>query len=116
MEYKLYRAGRYLLLLRSLLLPGRRLTGIRPEALLKLEELAHEVEVRGDDGAGGLDQLVSFNHAHPPVLHDIGDGYRRRSRDTSLAVDQHAAVTFLRLLYEGEGLLEVLLDVLLPRV
>lgn len=43
------------------------------EVLLELQQLAHEVEVRGDDGPPGLDKLVGVCHGHPGVLHQVGD-------------------------------------------
>lgn len=43
------------------------------EVLLKLQQLAHEVEVGGDDGPPRLDKLVGVSHCHPGVLHQVGD-------------------------------------------
>lgn len=43
------------------------------EVLLELQQLAHEVEVRGDDGPPGFDELVGVRHGHPGVLHQVGD-------------------------------------------
>lgn len=43
------------------------------EVLLELQQLAHEVEVGGDDGPPGLDKLVGVRHCHPGVLHQVGD-------------------------------------------
>lgn len=43
------------------------------EVVLKLQQLAHEVKVRGDDGPPGFDKLVGVRHGHPGVLHQVGD-------------------------------------------
>lgn len=43
------------------------------EVLLELQQLAHEVEVGGDDGPPGFDKLVGVRHGHPGVLHQVGD-------------------------------------------
>lgn len=43
------------------------------EVLLKLQQLTHEVEVRGDDGPSGFDKLVGICHCHPGVLHQVGN-------------------------------------------
>lgn len=60
------------------------------EVLLKLQQLAHEVEVGGDDGSPGLDKLVGVRHCHPGVLHQVGDHDGGWTRYTRLAVDQEA--------------------------
>lgn len=43
------------------------------EILLKLQQLAHEVEVWRDDGPPGFDKLVGVCHGHPGVLHQVGN-------------------------------------------
>ena len=44
------------------------------DALLKLQELAHEVEVGGDNGASTLDELVRVPGGHREVLDEVSDG------------------------------------------
>lgn len=60
------------------------------EVLFELQQLAHEVKVRGDDRPPGFDKLVSVRHGHPGVLHQVGDDDGGRSRHSRLAVDQEA--------------------------
>lgn len=62
------------------------------QVLLELQQLAHEVEVGGDDGPPGLDELVSVRHGHPGVLHQVGNDNGGRARHACLAVDQEAHV------------------------
>ena len=106
---------------------GRRLLDLL-DALLKLQELAHEVEVGGDDGASTLDELVSVPGGHREVLDEVSDGDGGRPGDSGLdhhhyhhyyhhhdhhlAVDQDGALAVPRQVDEGEGLVKILLDVL----
>lgn len=72
------------------------------EVLLKLQELAHEVEVGGDDGPPGLDELVGIRHGHPGVLHQVGDDDGGGTRHTRLAVDQEAHTCLMCFLCKQE--------------
>lgn len=86
------------------------------EVLLELQQLAHEVEVRRDDGPLAFDKLVGVGHGHPAVLHQVGDHNGGRSRHARLAVNQEAHTCLLCFLDKLKRLLEVLPQVLLVAV
>lgn len=86
------------------------------QILLQLQQLAHEVEVRRDDGAGQFHHLVRFQQGHGLVPHDVGYGNGGTAADAGLTVEQHGGTFFPGVLNEFEGLLEVLLDVLVRGV
>lgn len=86
------------------------------EVLFELQQLAHEVKVRGDDRPPGFDELVSVRHGHPGVLHQVGDDDGGRSRHSRLAVDQEAHPCLLCFLDKLKSLLKVLAQVLLVAV
>lgn len=65
------------------------------EVLLKLQQLTHEVEVGGDDGPPGFDELVGVRHGHPGVLHQVGDHDGGWTRHACLAVDQKAHTSLM---------------------
>lgn len=73
------------------------------EVLLKLQQLAHEVEVRRDDGPFAFHKLVGVGHGHPAVLHQVGDHDGGRSRHARLAVDQKAHSCLVCFLCRKEG-------------
>lgn len=66
----------------------------RPESLLELQQLSHEVEVRADDGTRVLHQLVSLHHRQAHVSHYVGDCYRRAARYARLTVHEDAPTRF----------------------
>lgn len=70
----------------------------RPQALLQLQQLAHEVQVRADDRARILHQLVRLHHRQALVPHYVGDGDRRATRHAGLTMHQHAAAGLPRFL------------------
>lgn len=72
------------------------------EVLLKLQQLAHEVEVGGDDWPPSLDKLVGIRHCHPGVLHQVGDHNGGWTRYTRLAVNQEAHTCLMCFLYKEE--------------
>lgn len=57
------------------------------EVFLKFQQLAHEVEVWGDDGPPGFDKLVGVCHGHPGVLHQVGNHDGGWTGHACLAVD-----------------------------
>lgn len=65
------------------------------EVLLKLQQLTHEVEVGGDNGSPGFDELVGVCHGHPCVLHQVGDHDGSRTRHPRLAVNQKANASLM---------------------
>ena len=68
------------------------------EVPLKLQQLAHEVEVGRDHRPAPAHVLVGVCHGHERVLHQVGDDDGGRPRHTRLAVDKHATATLVRLL------------------
>lgn len=72
------------------------------QILLELQQLAHEVEVGGDDGPPGFDELVGVRHGHPGVLHQVGDHNGGGARHAGLAVDQKAQTCLMCFLCREE--------------
>lgn len=60
--------------------------------------------------------MVRFQQGDGLVTHDVGNGDRRTTTDSGLAMQQHGGTSFPGVLNEFEGLLEVLLDVLVRGV
>ena len=89
---------------------GRERIGGPPQSLLELEQLAHEVQVRRDDGSALLDEGVGFDEAELRVAHQIRDGDGGRARDARVAVDQHGAAVRSRFLCENKEILKNELD------
>ena len=61
------------------------------EALLILPELAHEVEVGGDDGAPHFDKFVSLSHGDGVIFHEVGNSNGGRSGHAGVAVHKNTA-------------------------
>lgn len=66
---------------------------LQAQGALKVQELAHEVEVGRDVGLLHLDNVVGVVHGQVELLHEVGYGYRHRTADAGQTVDQDA--TFL---------------------
>lgn len=71
----------------------------RPQALLELQQLTHEVQVRADDRTRVLHQFVRLHHRQAFVPHYISDRDCCAARYTSLTVHQHAASSLPRFLW-----------------
>lgn len=90
---------------------GRRvvITGaVEAQRPLKVQELAHEVEVRGDVRLFPLDEVVSVVEREVELLHQVGHGDGDRAADAGQAVDQDAALLGTGLIC-GEGKTEVMM-------
>ena len=70
----------------------------RVEVPLELQQLAHEVQIRGHHGATAPHVFVGICHCHEGVLHKVGDDNGCRTRDAGLAVHQHSLSTLICLL------------------
>lgn len=71
---------------------GLRGAGGRSQDLrLKLEELSHEAEVRGDDAAALLDKLKGLVQLHAVGTHEVGKANGGGAGDACLTVDKHTA-------------------------
>lgn len=77
------------------------------QSLLELEQLAHEVQVRRDDGTALLHQSVRLDEAQLRVAHQVSDGNRRRPRDARVTVHEHGAAVRSGLLYKQKKQFEI---------
>lgn len=85
----------------ELLIGGAVVTGaVQPQGPLKVQELAHEVEVRGNVGLLPLDKVVGVVEGEVEPLHQVGNGDRDGAADTGQAVDQDATLLRPRLVWE----------------
>lgn len=62
---------------------------------LKLQELAHEAEVGGDDAPALLDKIKGLLQPHPAALDQVGKADCGRAGDASLTVHQHPPTAIL---------------------
>ena len=83
------------------------------KGFLVLEQLAHEVEIRRNDGAFPFDELIGIIHAHFGVSHQKANDDGRRTTDARNTVDQNFLVVFDGSSNERIGLVEVLEQILL---
>lgn len=74
-------------------------TAGRSQALLKLQQLTHEIQIRTDDRTCVLHQLVRLYHRQTLVPHYVGDRDRCTARHAGLTVHQHAAAGLPRFLW-----------------
>lgn len=70
---------------------------VEAQCPLKVQELAHEVEVGGNVGLFPLDEVVGVVQRQVELLHQVGHGDSDRAADSSQAVDQDAALFRARL-------------------
>lgn len=73
---------------------------------LKVQELAHEIEVWGNVGLLPLDKVVGVVEREVKSLHQIGHGDCDGAADASEAVDQDAALLGPGLVCERKGKLQ----------
>lgn len=64
----------------------------QPQCPLKVQELTHEIEVRGNVGLLPLDEVVRVVEREVKPLHQVGHGDGDRATDAGQAVDQDAAL------------------------
>lgn len=79
---------------KELLLIGRAVvTGtVQTQRPLKVQELAHKVEVGGNVGLFPLDKVVRIIERKIQSLHQIGHGDRDRAADAGQTVDQNSTL------------------------
>lgn len=65
---------------------------LQAQRALKVQQLAHEVEVGGDVGLLHLDDVVGVVHGQVELLHQVGHRHRYGATDAGQAVDQDAAL------------------------
>ena len=65
---------------------------LQAQRALKVQELAHEVEVGRDVGLLHLDDVVGVVHGQVELLHQVGHCYCHRATDASQAVDEDATL------------------------
>lgn len=63
----------------------------RPQTLLELKKLTHEVQIRTDDRTRVLHQFIRVHHRQSLVPHYVSNCDRGTARNASLTVHQHAA-------------------------
>lgn len=73
----------------------------RQDLVLELQQLAHEAEVRRDDGAPLPHSVKRLLQAQPLRLHQVRHADGGRARDTRLAVHQHLSAFSLHLVWKG---------------
>lgn len=71
----------------------------RPQTLLELQQLTHEVQIRTDDWTRALHQLIRLHHRQALVSHYVGDCNRRAARHAGLTMYQHTTSGFPRFLW-----------------
>lgn len=82
---------------------GLRGAGGRGQDLgLKLEELAHEAEVWGDDAPPLLDELEGLVQLHPVGAHEVRQADGGRTGDARLAVYEHTTAFILHRVWKGK--------------
>lgn len=68
------------------------------EVPLELQQLAHEVQIRGHHGTAAPHVFVGICHCHEGVLHKVGDDNGCRTGHACLAMHQHSLSTLICLL------------------
>lgn len=75
----------------------------RVEVSLKLQKLAHEVEIGRHHGTAAPHVFVDICHSHEGVLHKVGNYNGCRTGHACLAVYQHALSTLMCLFCGRDG-------------
>ncbi len=83
-------------------LAGAALRTGRVELALKVEQLAHEVEIGRDVGLAPAHEVVGVVERHGQLVHQVGHRDRHRTRDAGQTVHQHALLTIARRLCRRE--------------
>lgn len=76
---------------------------LQAQCPLKVQELAHEVEVWGNVGLLPLDKVIGVVEGEVESLHQVGHGDRDGAADAGQAVDQDAALLRSGLVCGAEG-------------
>jgi len=76
---------------------------VQPQRPLEVQELTHEVEVRGNVGLLPLDEVVGVVEREVEPLHQVGHGDRDGAADAGQAVDQDAALLGPSFIWRTEG-------------
>lgn len=79
---------------------------LQAQRALKVQELAHEVEVRGNVGLFPLDEVVRVVERQVELLHQVGHRYCYRATDAGQAVDQDATLLRPSLICKRKGKLQ----------
>lgn len=84
-----------------LLIGGMVITGaVQPQRPLKVQELTHEVEIRGNIGLLPLDKVICIVQREVEFLHQVGHSDCDRATDACQTVNQDAALLRPSLIWE----------------
>lgn len=65
---------------------------LQPQRPLKVQQLAHEIEIGRNVGLFPLDEVVGVVQGEVEPLHQVGHGDRHRAADARQAVDQDSTL------------------------